>query len=797
MTTFAQFEKVSFKNVLVFKDEFTIPLSKQGVISVIGENKDTGGSNGAGKSTIFDILRAIHLGKVADGTPDIQFLSNKGSSYINYVASYGKNKYDITKYRNDKVYKNNTIVLKNDKPIGAKKNSVALRKEISESYIKLSEAVWDNCVVLRTDKAHTLLQGTPSDRIEFISNICQLNAYDELEDRLKENLKSVVDSIDELRETQALYADVSRTLGESQSKKSLSNSLNELESSKSYLTYDVSNAIKKKHKAETLSNKIRSLLKEVSSLEKYSFSGTIKEVTKEINEEKESCSSYQKEIEKLSALSELFNQYKSLKEKISKLNAPKEDIEHFKSKLRLLVSQGEELLPKLERAKEAKSIKEFLNNAEEYDLKELEKELSELQSTKVRLSLLSQLVGHKYDKCPLCKQLLKESIKIDEEQLKKDIDKTNKKIKEVSNNIDSANDIAFKKERLNKIGKYDYKTTKEEYYSNKEKQIECRDYISLKEKEHSYKEDLAEVKKKLNSVSVDVNDIDGTIKKYKDKLSESQDRIQKLSLIKETLSRISELEEELGMTSSNAEKELKKVLDDIEKYDLLYEKKNKKLKKVLQNIGEIQNSLSSVDKLLAKKEKYEKELEVLPKLEKKKKFLEALVYCYSNKGLKATKISKILEALSIRLQEYTSILFSEKDIEFEVTADNKSFSMMCIRKDSKGNVIAKYDAKRLSSGERARFTLALTFSLDDISSPNQRCNFKVLDEIDAKLDEKGKRVLLERFIPILKAKCDTLFIVSHDKEVRDSNIFDKKLIVTKHKAKSTIKIVEVNNVSNR
>ena len=69
-----------------------------------------------------------------------------------------------------------------------------------------------------------------------------------------------------------------------------------------------------------------------------------------------------------------------------------------------------------------------------------------------------------------------------------------------------------------------------------------------------------------------------------------------------------------------------------------------------------------------------------------------------------------------------------------------------------------------------------------------KVNFKVLDEIDAKLDSVGKQILIERFIPMLKEKTSTLFIVSHDTEVRDANIYDARLIVKKKNRVSSIKL---------
>lgn len=77
---------------------------------------------------------------------------------------------------------------------------------------------------------------------------------------------------------------------------------------------------------------------------------------------------------------------------------------------------------------------------------------------------------------------------------------------------------------------------------------------------------------------------------------------------------------------------------------------------------------------------------------------------------------------------------------------------MCIRKDEEGKEVCRYDVRSLSGGEKARFVLAIVFALDDITSPSMKVNFKVLDEIDAKLDSIGKQILIERFIPMLREK---------------------------------------------
>ena len=781
MKFFTEFKKLHIRNSLMFKSEFEIPLSNQGIISVIGINKDANGSNGAGKSTLFDILRAVHLGSSADGRRDIDFLGNKGESSIGYVARYGNDEYEIIKNRGDKTFGNNTIILKNGESVGFKKDNNATKKSIYQEFVKIPEAVFDNCVILRTDKAHTLIRGTPSERIEFISNLCGLNYYDEINKVLKERLKDVTDKIDSLREDEALLADISNTLSNLSSKEEIeenvakkSKKVNELKGN----IKDLESTVKKHEKTNEYCKLI------LKYYDKIGESSTTSKDDREIYlDKKEELSSIKK---KLSEINDELSKYKTYKELKSNPIGTKGDVELLEKSINDISKKLDYLEDDLDENKKYKELKKQINEIESLGLDEefISNKINNLSQKKLRLEILTHVVGHKFCECPICgSKVNSEKMSLDKDSLKEDYSNVVKKIERLKNNESKLRQLRKLKSELKELTYHEGLEDKINKL-NKEK--------SSYEKELSeaikYKEYQAKLSKLKNSISND----EETLNSKKSKLSEKQDELEKyienISNVIEQKKELENLEQESGINRDEAEDKFDSSATSISKCVKGLEELKEKLSYKTKKLGQLEESLANVTNLLRKKEKLETNLESLPKLRKKKDFINNLVIAYSSNGLKAVKVNAILEALKIKLKEYTSVLFSEKDIDFDIKADNSRFSIMCIRKDEHGNEVCRYDVRSLSGGEKARFVLAIVFALDDITSPSMKVNFKVLDEIDAKLDSVGKQVLIERFIPMLRAKASTLFIVSHDSDVRDANIYDAKLIVKKKNRISTVKL---------
>ena len=781
MQFFTEFKKLYIKNALMFKKEIEIPLSNQGIISVIGINKDANGSNGAGKSTLFDILRAVHLGSSADGRKDIDFLSNKGESSIGYTARYGNDEFEITKNRGDKTFGNNTIILKNGESVGFKKDNNATKKSIYQEFIKIPEAVWDNCVILRTDKAHTLIRGTPSERIEFISNLCSLNCYDEINKVLKEKLNEVTNEIDSLRENEALLADVSNTLSNLKSKDEVEKEVTQ----KSKEVKELENSIdKKENKLKKIKN-INDACGELIRLnEKIEDSKTSsKDDEKRLSNKKEELHSIKEKIE---SINDELSSYKTYNELKQNPIGKKGDIKELRKSIDKVSSKIEKLEPKVRDNIKYKELKHKINKITKLNIDEetVNKKANKLSQRKLQLEILHHIIGHKFGTCPVCgSNVNSESIKLDKKQIEEELHSLVDKLTVIE---DDKLKIAKLKSLRKEIKNYTYTENAETVAEELEDEFKklSNDLIEAV-KYKDYQKKLFSFKEKLSN---DENILTEKKEKLSTKKQELEEYISNAKLIINQKKEIEDIEQKFEINRNDAENILDETTEKISKLGISISNKKEELSLETKELGKLEESLDNITKLISKKNKLEKSLESLPKLKKKKEFISNLCVAYSANGLKAKKINAILEAMKVRLKEYTAVLFSEKDIDFDIKADSSKFSIMCIRKDESGKEVCRYDVRSLSGGEKARFVLAIVFALDDITSPSMKVNFKVLDEIDAKLDNIGKQILIERFIPMLREKTSTLFIVSHDSEVRDANIYDSKLIVKKKNRISTVKL---------
>lgn len=783
-----EFKKLKIKNALIFKGEIELPLTNLGIVSVIGKNEDAGGSNGSGKSTLFDILRAIHIGSSSD-SPDSLFLSNKGPSYIGYEARYGKNEYDICKYRNDPVFANNTLILKNKGTVGFKKDVRAMKKAISESYVKIPEAIWDNCVVLRTDKAHTLIKGTPSERIDFLSNLCSLNGYDDVHEILKARLEGVNNEIDSLREDEALFADIAKSISESMSKDELENKIRKI---KNKIRKIKNKIIEKNETLKKLIDKRNSLqivVKSINDISKFNVSKTVKELEVSLAKNKNVLEEYRLKLDNAKKQIQLIRDYREALDNLKGIS--KHDVAKLKRILNKIRTKLDCAMDIRTRSKEKQNLEDKIKNLSRYDLdiEDTEKVISTIDETIFRFNILLQISKrNKYKVCPVCNSSLSKKIKIDSKKLEEDIECSKRKKADLIRQKEKAIELKEAKEKIKKfksVKNIDEVESDIKILKRKIEKIENNIREGLK-----YEMYNSQAEKIKTKITISYEDAKKIKVESEEKIKEIEEWVTQFTYIAKKKKEISRICSEYEITEDDTEEELLLISSSIAKKENKIEKFRTTLEKLQNKYGSIKNSLDSIIEKIEKQKKLSAKLECIPKLKKKKEFLTNLVYAYSNKGLKAQKIESILEALKIKLQEYTSILFSERGIDFDIKGDNTKFSIMCVRRDSKGKEVSRYDVRTLSGGEKARFSLAVVFALDDITSPDMKVNFKVLDEIDAKLDDIGKSVLIDQFIPMLRKKTNTLFIISHDKDVRESNIYKHKLYVIKKHDESRIKLVK-------
>jgi len=147
--------------------------------------------------------------------------------------------------------------------------------------------------------------------------------------------------------------------------------------------------------------------------------------------------------------------------------------------------------------------------------------------------------------------------------------------------------------------------------------------------------------------------------------------------------------------------------------------------------------------------------------------------------IRKTLLTKNLVFLNQRLKEYLLALGLPHKVEFthEMTANISQFGR-------------ELDFGNLSSGQKARVNLALSFSFRDVlQKSHDSINVCMLDEVlDVGLDSVG----VQNAARMLKRKARdedlALFIISHRDEV--SNIFDRRMTVQMEKGFSSVKVEE-------
>jgi DNA repair exonuclease SbcCD ATPase subunit len=145
--------------------------------------------------------------------------------------------------------------------------------------------------------------------------------------------------------------------------------------------------------------------------------------------------------------------------------------------------------------------------------------------------------------------------------------------------------------------------------------------------------------------------------------------------------------------------------------------------------------------------------------------------------IRKTLLTKNLTFLNQRLKQYLIALGLPHKVEFthEMTANISQFGR-------------ELDFGNLSSGQKARVNLALSFSFRDVlQKSHDSINVCMLDEVlDVGLDSVG----VQNAARMLKRKSRdedlALFIISHRDEV--SNIFDRRMIVQMEKGFSSVKV---------
>jgi DNA repair exonuclease SbcCD ATPase subunit len=174
------FNSIKIQNFLSIGDKPLEIKFQKGINLITGENKDIGGKNGIGKSTIADALYWCLFGNTLRDLKKEKIQHNQNNKECNVVI-----KFDIHTEKNKKSYEINRVLNPSKITIisdGKDETPSTLPK--SDEYIKnligANEEVFNNAVIMSSNNTLPFMAQKKVDKRKFIEGILQLNVFGEM-----------------------------------------------------------------------------------------------------------------------------------------------------------------------------------------------------------------------------------------------------------------------------------------------------------------------------------------------------------------------------------------------------------------------------------------------------------------------------------------------------------------------------------------------------------------------------------------------------------------------------------------
>jgi DNA repair exonuclease SbcCD ATPase subunit len=152
--------------------------------------------------------------------------------------------------------------------------------------------------------------------------------------------------------------------------------------------------------------------------------------------------------------------------------------------------------------------------------------------------------------------------------------------------------------------------------------------------------------------------------------------------------------------------------------------------------------------------------------------------------LKRRKLHQVIESVRDCLPRFASTMFShEPNTRFVVSSDDESLDLVCRRRVDGAGV--DVPVKSLSGGEKQRLSVALVFTLHALLHARKRPDLLILDEVDRGLDEVGIASLMS-LVRGVRQQYGTVIMTSHRAQIAGA-AFDRTWTVTKQDETSQLR----------
>ena len=736
---------VTAKNFLSFL-EFSYNYSAQGLTNIDGNDEDLDVKTGAGKSTFLDIPCYAFFGKTSKDLKADEVINwdTKKDLEIHFRFQKEDGIYEIHRYRKHKDHENDFYLVDPLGPMVRGKDARETQK-ILESLLGFDYDIFKKAIYFgQFDDTDKFLSSTDKEKKDLISTICDLSAYEEKLELVKEEIKEDLKQLNDVKQKHSILESSYNTTDKhlcSVGETFQQWNKNQKEQCEK-LTQQVDD------EQERLNNEISKLKSEVKLWDE-NYQVRVKELEDNINHWEEGQSTKIALLEGDSL--KWINNQESLIRTMSK------DIYKIEDDLKISKEEYKKL-SSVETLNFVTLIVEVENKIK--DLKGKEREGDKLfaeQQHLVRLNndLKGEIVKENHKKtnglgseCPHCYQEMKgESIDRKIQALYADGKKRKEEIESIQLKIDQINKDMMIIEEYNK---------------------ELKEINEKQNQQTMRNMNLRTIQDKVNGLQRSLDNKLGDIELEKERGNPFRLSIETTCNAKNPYM--------LQVESLKAEKN--PIIPSLK----AAEKKENPFPELLAKNLEQKNphgeQLITLEKeLKAQEDKLYQHKTDMDKLEHQislGEFWKAGLGTY----IKSMLMDSFLEQLNIQANEYLDTLFDGiLKIELaSVTEGKKGVKEKISQKIFNGNHECSYSA--LSGGERCRICLAVNLALSDITCKSLGKSFSLLmlDEIFTGLDNAGKTQTM-KLLKELETRFETILVIDHTDEFK--SLFSNVITVNK------------------
>lgn len=186
-------KKIYINNFISFK-ECELDIESKGIVFIKGENKDTGGSNGAGKSSVLESIVWTLFGETVRGVDKVEDVINDKFNKDCMCRLDLEDDYTIVRCRKHKQYDNGLMLFHKDKNI-SKPNVTHTQKEINKLF-NIDFDIFVNSIILAGSsiRANFLDSKNNTIRRQVIESILGIDKFADYSSTVKIKIKELESS---------------------------------------------------------------------------------------------------------------------------------------------------------------------------------------------------------------------------------------------------------------------------------------------------------------------------------------------------------------------------------------------------------------------------------------------------------------------------------------------------------------------------------------------------------------------------------------------------------------------------